>query len=501
MNQEASKQIIEHAILFAAPIPLNDRTPPEFPIGLLPGVLGEMIEAVSRATETPLELPALMGLSIVAAACQKKFEIEPEPDYIEPLNLWTIVALESGNRKTAVVRHMITPLINWEIEELNAAREDIKGRESDRNNEEARLKQLRQKYAKEKVVNLDQVRNEIKQVEENLTPVPIPPRILAQDITPEQLGRVMADHGERIAIISDEGGIFDIMAGRYNNGIPNLDLFLQAHAGAPVRVDRTSREAVHLNAPALSLGLSPQPDVLKSLKCHAGFRGRGLLARFLYCLPKSNLGFRKLENVPIPAETKKLYASLIDSLLNVKLPLDEYDKPKPYRIQLTEEAHAEWKSFQEVVERQMRPGKKFEHLRDWASKLPGAAARIAGLFHCISNREPYRHKVSKGTMDKALKLAAVLSEHALITFDLMGADPTMEAAQKVWQWIEYSKNKQFTARDCFNALRGTYKRMQDINPAFDVLIERNYIFDQDQEKRPGRPSRVFIVNPSLTEGW
>lgn len=112
MNKNAIKQAIDQARPFAVPILLTDRTPPDFPTDLLPGVLGEMVEAVSRATETPLELPAMMGLAIIAAACQKKFEIEPETDYIEPLNLWTIVALESGNRKTAVVRHMITPLIN-----------------------------------------------------------------------------------------------------------------------------------------------------------------------------------------------------------------------------------------------------------------------------------------------------------------------------------------------------------------------------------------------------
>ena len=110
----------------------------------------------------------------------------------------------------------------------------------------------------------------------------------------------MADNDEKMSVLSDEGGIFDILAGRYNGGIPNLDLFLQSHSGSSVRVDRGSRKTVHMESPALTMGLSPQPEVLKSLTSKNGFRGRGLLARFLYALPESRLGFRLLDCDPVP---------------------------------------------------------------------------------------------------------------------------------------------------------------------------------------------------------
>jgi len=57
----------------------------------------------------------------------------------------------------------------------------------------------------------------------------------------------MADNDEKMSVLSDEGGIFDILAGRYNGGIPNLDLFLQSHSGSSVRVDRgSSAITVHM---------------------------------------------------------------------------------------------------------------------------------------------------------------------------------------------------------------------------------------------------------------
>src|SRR4029078_5142104 len=110
----------------------------------------------------------------------------------------------------------------------------------------------------------------------------------------------MADNGEKMAILSDEGGIFDILAGRYSNGVPNLDLFLQAYHGSAYRVDRGSRPAVFLKRPALTLGLSPQPSVLRGLAGAPGFRGRGLLARPCFALPESTLGRRTLDSRPIP---------------------------------------------------------------------------------------------------------------------------------------------------------------------------------------------------------
>jgi hypothetical protein len=59
---------------------------------------------------------------------------------------------------------------------------------------------------------------------------------------------------------------------------------LKAYSGDPERLDRGSRPPVYLRSPRLSIGLSPQPDVLRGLAAKPGFRGRGLLGRFLYLL-------------------------------------------------------------------------------------------------------------------------------------------------------------------------------------------------------------------------
>ena len=62
--------------------------------------------------------------------------------------------------------------------------------------------------------------------------VPPIPRLLADDITPEAAASLLAEQGGPLAIISAEGGIFDIIAGRYSSkAIPNMDLWLKAQLG------------------------------------------------------------------------------------------------------------------------------------------------------------------------------------------------------------------------------------------------------------------------------
>ena len=341
------------------------------------------------------------------------------------------------------------------------------------------------------------------EIENCLVEVPNQPQVWSQDVTTERLGSLMAEHDEKMSIFSAEGGVFDIIGGRYSNGIANLDLYLQGQSGDSVRFDRGSREPVCLDRPALSLGLSPQPEVLRGLVDKPGFRGKGLLARFLYLLPKSNLGHRGLESEPIPEDVENEYCSLIGSLLDIEQPEDAQGQKIPYILKLSGKAYQEWLEFARVVEKGLREGERFEYITDWAGKLPGAAARIAGLLHCAENPyQPWAKSISFGTMDRALELASIFSSHALITFDLMGADKMLEQARKVWRWIERNRHKSFSKRDCFRALQGTFHRAQNIDAPLRVLQERSYIKeDTQQTSSSGRPSIKYSVNPKLSKEW
>ena len=79
-----------------------------------------------------------------------------------------------------------------------------------------------------------------------------------------------------------------MMSGLYSDGRVNIDVFLQSHAGSRIRVDRGTREA-WLDHPLSTFGLAVQPAVIEELRqgSKRQLRGKGCLARFLYCIPVS----------------------------------------------------------------------------------------------------------------------------------------------------------------------------------------------------------------------
>jgi len=483
------------------PVPLKSDRVPDIDPNILPGVIGDMAKAVSVETETPLELSVGLILSVLATACQRKISIQIKQGYREPLNIWTVTVLGPANRKSSVLSKITKPLNLWESRKLSELEPDIKNASIKLKNQEARLKFLRGKYGSAGKDALEEIEAEILDIENNLVQVPIPPKLWAQDVTPEHLGTLLHTNDEKMSLISAEGGIFDIIGGRYSGGVANLDVFLQGHAGDYVRVDRGSREPVSLNSPALTLGLSPQPEVLRGLADKPGFRGKGLLARFIYLLPQSKLGYRGLNSDPVPENIAGNYQNLIFQLLDIEPDENEHGEIQPYVLKLSSQAYQAWADFYMAVEKDLREGGRFEHIKDWAGKLPGAAVRIAGLLHCAKNpHQPWVLKVDDETMGSALDLAATFSDNAFIAFDLMGADASFEGARKVWRWVERNRFESFTRRDCFNALQGTFQKVAKLEEPLNVLVEHHYV-QASTKKTGGRPSLGYRVNPEFLEGW
>lgn len=162
-------------------ISFDEYHPPPLPDGLFTGWLGDMIEGVAVSTETPREMAAMMALAVLGTCCQKKFTVRPEPGYFEPTNIWTVPAMDSGNRKSAVLLAMTKPLITWEKELSDGAKSQILGAETDRKTKEARIQSLRGKFAKEKVVDFEQAKRELTALEADLPEIPSLPRLWADD--------------------------------------------------------------------------------------------------------------------------------------------------------------------------------------------------------------------------------------------------------------------------------------------------------------------------------
>lgn len=352
--------------------------PPEISPHLLPGWVGDMAAAVATSTQTPPALSVMTALAVLAAVLQRRFEVSPwGDDYVEPLSVWTLATSPSGSRKTAVHGTLTAPLVDFEKSQRDRLRAEIARVMAAREVAKKRIEVLKKAAANAKSnEDREKIQEQVQKEIEETPPELFPPRLFTGDVTPERLQQLLVEQDERMTVLTDEAGIFQVMAGQYSGGVASLDVFLQAHAGSALRVDRAGRLA-HIDRPALSFGMALQPGILADAAKSKRFRDSGLLARFLYAIPRSTVGTRDVrQRCPIPEDIKQAWHNRIHALL------DGMERPigKPKVLAFTPEALEIWLEFAEAIERQQGEGRKLEHISDWSSKLPGAVARIAGLL-------------------------------------------------------------------------------------------------------------------------
>ena len=481
------------------PVPLVYQQKTPLPVTSLPDWGARYVDEVSNHLQVASCLTMANLLGAVSTAIAKKFRVEIKPGYIEPLNLYILAPAPPAERKTAAQAKIFAPIYEWERDKAKNMKQEIAEAASKRKSQEAIIASLRNKLGRSE--DQGSLIEDIARMEANLPEIIHSPRLIGDDITPEALASLMALHDQRLGIVSTEGGIFDTLAGRYNSGVANLDLVLKAHANEAVRVDRKSGHPVMMDSPSLTLCLSPQPEVLTNLMNKPGFRGRGLLGRFIYVLPESRLGRRLIDTPAISQVCQDTYRSALRRLLELPWSTNEYGDPVGCVLYLDQAAYRSWIEFAQWIERELAGGGKFETVTDWAGKLPGLSARLAGNLHVMEHQTVSpKNKLSQSTMDCALELAVALAGHALAAFELMGTDPGIEAARYCLAWITRQGIEQFTQRDCHRGVRGRYAQVDQVRAALSILEDRGYIqaLTRSSPKRSGRKnSPSYLINPKI----
>ena len=494
----------DQAAAWEPPVPFHEFCLPVFPTAALPGWLQAFVEAEATATQTPRDLAGLLALAVCAAACATKVKVCVIDGYVEPVNLFTVVALPPGNRKSAVFAALVAPVEAYEEAEAQRMAPEIAEAQTRHKIMEARLQKAQTDAAKAKPADRDVCEQEAMQLARDLAAiqVPVAPRLIADDASPERLATLLHDHQGRMAVMSPEGDVFDLMAGRYSgNGMPNFGVFLKGHAGDALRVDRVGRPPEYVKSPALTLGLAVQPDVLRGLTAKPAFRGRGLLARFLYALPSSLLGTRDTQPPPVPPQVRQIYQQSVRALLDLPTGTDDQGKPAAHVLRLATPAQAELHAFQRWVEPQLAEFGDLGSMTDWGGKLVGTVVRIAGLLHMAGHAgrpAPWDTPIGEETVQRAIQIGQYLIPHARAAFAEMGADPEVEDARYVLHWIEQRGCSTFKKTEVFEGTRGRFKKVAAMEPALALLSTHGYIRPQPMEERagPGRkPSLTYEVNP------
>ena len=477
------------------PIYFDEYATPDIPASLLPGVYGKFASALSEATETPEGMSVFAVLGSLSAATAKRFAVNPIPGWVEPLNIYTLVALPPANNKSLVLNRCTTPLREWEIEQACLLEPELKKQRSERRNQEKLIESLRAKAVKHNnPAERERLFREINELEAKLTQPKSLPQLFANDATPEALAQNVHEQGGRFAIISDEGGITETLSGLYTGGSANVDLILKGIDGGDLRVRRKDR-SFDLR-PYLTFMLIVQPRIVQRMGEQRAFRGNGMLERFLYVLPASKLGYRTLDTAPVPNEVRIAYGQAMHRLLEIQPLVNERGEEQPRMLTLTPDADSWFRQLRNHVETELRPNGKLHGCLGWGGKLVGYALRFAGLLHVAEHGERI-NTISGDTMERAAYLALLLIDHARAAFHLMGVDLAIDDAKAVFAWIKACGKPTFRKTECLRALHGRFTKAARLTDALKVLADRNIVSGPEYLlTTPGkRAATVYRVNP------
>jgi hypothetical protein len=460
---------------------------PVFPIDCISDIARDYAVALSETTQTPVDVSAFGTFGTFATGVQGKIKVLVKPGWLEPLNLYVLLVLASGERKSAVLREVTAPVVQYEqsynmehSEEIAESRrekemlrrelEDLTARATKKSRNPATKSEV---FAKQREFDNFKEKKQL--------------RLIADDATPEALTSLLAGNNGVISVISSEGGLFDTLSGRYST-VPNIDTFLKAYSGDLIRVDRKGRESEYITEPYATVLLMSQPDVLESLMKNTTFHGRGLTARFIYSLPESLIGQRIHDTKDIPADIREKYDTLIRDLLAWK-------PETPLVLGLSEEAAEISRKF--FYELEARFNTDLEPIRDYAAKHHGTVARIAGILY-LTTAYNFMFKpegpIPGEIFQNAITIGEYLLEHAKIAYQLMGADPVIADAKYLIKRLEEMDQPETTKRDLWHICKGKFVTVEEMEPALQELIERRYIRVVDVSTG-GRPSKKIICNP------
>jgi len=452
--------------------------------------LGVSKTATAEATQTPVDMAAMQGLTVCSAAIAGRIDCEVRPGYIEPVNLYTATMMAPGNRKSSVHASATAPLHEHEQRLIENARSDFAIAASERRVEERRLASL-EKQAASDGDKSDDARASLRDVatwlEEN--PAPALPQIITDDATAEALAIAMQQQGGTISSFSPEGGCFDNMAGKYGEK-PNFDIQLKAHGGDRFRQTRVSRIKIDIERPVLTCCYTLQPYHFEQLAATRDLRGRGLLARFLYSVPASFIGSR-VSAAAVPAIIQEQYRNMVLQLCCLP------DGTFTFSTE-ADECLLAW--FDELEPR-LGPDGDLQYIADWGGKLVGATARIAAILQAVKQGSDWvaTTTVEADTVEAAIEVARYLIPHAERAFGLLtghGHHETVaqELLRRIRLWADDSTLTRIKLRDLHQRVRRQYT-VKELEGPLEELVERGWLHRVEQKDK--RASPAFDIHPEL----
>lgn len=383
-------------------------------IDFLPEWLADFCDETADELQVPVNAVALLGIGAAAAAVNGGANTCPTGTWAEPVVLYSLALLASGEGKSPVFSRLIDPVIEASMEVCDAKQGDVLDQKARNRMVKKHLRsfetdQMRKVRASE--ISLDEAILAVAAEERmmksaarssNLLPV----RVLT-DASPAAVLDAMEANDGRLVVASPEAeALLNFRGG-------SKEAVLKGFDGETLTQARRTTGEVTVERPVVNMLLAMQPAVLGSLG--ADMVNRGLMPRFLISYPETMVGRRASRPTLVKPETIEAYEE------GVRAIVERFASNKVTDIVWEPTAVKEIGTWRDEIEPMLAADGDLASITAWASKVRGAHfVRLAALLAIMDGRTT----VGKGDALDAKAILRLLITDARRAFGAMGASFT-----------------------------------------------------------------------------
>lgn len=406
-----------------------------FPLEALMSLM-VVVQAVAAKVWCPVEIVVQSVFSGVNYAVQAHGDI----DYglgRRPISMYFVASGDSGERKTTVDRLVFAPISEYE---RKLAREIPQAHEG----------------------------------EEQLKPT-----VCITDPTAEGLiDHLQHSIGSCCIVNDDAGNFFGGYAMGKDQALNTLSKLSVAWDGRPIVSARVGKNTRIARDKRLSLSLMAQPLVIARILNSELARGQGFLSRTCVSEPPSMIGSRvgsmRTAHTPEGDTVLHEFYARLREILGEPLPIIEGTRNDldPRILRLTKESRLAIEEFYDATEVQCGKDGRLRPVKDFASKAPEHALRIAAtlaLYDDLATPHLFLRYVKAG-----IELAGWYMEEQL-RLSASGTDPDLFQAQMLLEWLQLRGSRPVAITECYqrgpNQLRTAAKARQML----EILADHNWV--------------------------
>lgn len=453
------------------------------------GPWADWIRGAAEVKGAPVDFVALALLSTASAIIGNTRWAVPWDGWKEPPILWGMLVGDPSSGKSPALDAVLDPV--KQIDKALSADYIAERDEWVSKDEVAKLVASKWKAdAKVAIAEGDEPPEKPKEADAGSPP--IRGRIRITDVTTEKVADLVRDGWRGLLLSRDELSGWLASMDRYSGG-GDRPFWLEAFGGRSYAVDRKNNpEPVIVDHLSIAVLGGTQPDKLDTLLVRND--DDGLLARYLVTYPAPPPLCRPTTSMDT------LTAQTAFERLRALDPITEgTGEKRPYYLYLDEPAQDALQEFRKQCREWEAEASGL--MKSHIGKLPGLAVRVSTVLALLDYAKDGFSPVTAigaGHIGRACHYVGEhMRKHALRAYGAASMPQELRAASRVAEIIKTEGLRQISTREVQRRGLVGLQSAKEIGPAFAALQGADWIAPIQQQPGPGRPAKVYAVNPRV----